>query len=160
MESELVILRPAPRWARLQLLGLLVLGVIGSAVAWAADGLQGALVASSIASLTLLASTLYYSYWLRRRAPRAVVATRQFVGVLELNGQRCYVPWDSVRAATHTTTVRGMRWRLETAAGRVEVLDIGVDPECWGALWRYLWPEVARRGRPVRVDAVSNTLFG
>jgi hypothetical protein len=88
-----------------------------------------------------------------------VVATREFLGFLDRTGQRRYVAWEDIRVATHATTLRGMRWRLDTAAGPVEVVDIGVDPQRWGTLWRFIWPEVARRGRPVRVDSVSNTLF-
>lgn len=159
MAMELVIIRPSGRWAVRQWAALAALAGAAAAAAWAADGPAAAAPVAALAGAVLLVAALYYAHWMRGRAPRAIVAAPEYLGVLDARGGRRLVLWASVRAARHATTLRGMGWCLETAAGRVSLLDIGVDPARWGVLWRYLWPQVARRGAPVRVDRLSNALY-
>jgi hypothetical protein len=54
MAADLVIIRPAGRCARLQLVIMLALGVVGTVLAWTADGPSGGVLAGAIAGVGLL----------------------------------------------------------------------------------------------------------
>jgi hypothetical protein len=159
MASSLVILRPSRRWLTIQLIVLAALAVVGVLAAWHADGRQGAIIAAAVAAVMLSMVWAGHTKWMRYYAPRAIVATDDYVATLSRTGERRYVRWDAVRRATHAATLLGMRWRLETPDACIILRDIGLDPNRWGELWRLLWVAVARRGGRVRVDAMSNALF-
>ena len=159
MASSLVILRPSRRWLTIQLIGLAALAVVVILAAWHADGPQGAIIATGIAAVMVSMVAAGHAEWMSHSAPRAIVATDDYVATLSRTGVRRYIRWDAVRQATHAATFLGMRWRLETPAECVILRDIGLDPDRWGDLWRVVWVAVARRGGRVRVDALSNALF-
>lgn len=159
MLSSLVILRPSRRWLTIQLIVLAALAVVAVLAAWRADGRQGAIIATAIAVVLVSMVSAGHAAWMRHSAPRAIVATDDYVATLSRTGERCYVRWDAVRRATHAATFLGMRWRLETPEHYLILRDVGIDPDRWGHLWRLLWVAVARRGGRVRVDALSDALF-
>ena len=159
MASSLVILRPSRRWLAIQLIALAGLAVVVVLAAWYADGPHGAIIATAIAAVMVSMVSAWHADWMRHSAPRAIVATDDYVATLSRTGERRYVPWDSVRRATHAATFLGMRWRLETPVDCLVLRDVGLDSARWGELWRVLWVAVARRGGRVRVDALSNALF-
>lgn len=93
--------------------------------------------------------------------------SRRWYGVLtpdglllrEVDGTRRRIQWQEVLATEHaTTTCRGMRWRLKLDEGWVEVRDVGIAPNRWGISWHAVVTEVGERGRPLRVDRISNML--
>ena len=159
MASSLVILRPSRRWLTIQLMALAALAVVVVLAAWRADGPQGAIIATAITAVMVSMASAAHVEWMRHSAPRAIVATGDYVATLSHTGERRYVQWDAVRRATHAATFLGMRWRLETPVDCLILRDVGLDPNRWGELWRVLWVAVARRGGRVRVDALSNALF-
>ena len=159
MESSMIILRPTPQVARFQLLALVGLAVIAVALGVVFGDRFGTVLIGVLSLLAVGGTGAYYRHWMQRQAPSALVATREYVAVLERTGERTYVPWATITAANHATTLRGMRWHLHTAGTLVTLRDIGIHADRWGLLWRIVWPEVARRGAPVHVDAVSNALF-
>ena len=159
MNRDPVIIRPRREWAFYQLAVLFAISLVAIAIAGRSDGISGAILAASIAALGLTISTMLYLHWMRRRSPRALVAHREFLAVLDARGERRYIPWSAIRAATHATTMSGMRWRLAIGDQSLILRDIGIDPERWGVLWRCIWQEVAAHDRSVRVDTISNALF-
>ena len=160
MEGGLIILRPRQRTAFLQLLALGGLAAGAVVLAMLLGERNTVFVVGVIATIAIGGTSAYYRYWLGWQAPQAIVATREYVAVLNRAGDRAYVPWPAITAANHATTVGGMRWYLHTADNVTTLCDIGLHSDRWGLLWRVIWPEVARRGAPVRVDAVGNALFG
>jgi hypothetical protein len=159
VDRDLVIIRPRAEWANYQLAVLFAIASVAIAIAGLRDGIPGAVLAASIAALGQTINTTFYSHWMRRRSPRALVAHRDFLAMLDASGERRYVPWTAIRAATHATTLGGMRWRLAIGDRPLILRDIGIAPERWGVLWRCIWQEVAACDRPVRVDTISNALF-
>jgi hypothetical protein len=154
----ILIIRPSRRWYHRQLASLAALAAAAVAAAWWADGRSGATVAAALGALGLIAAWSVQGHALQRGA-RALVADGEYLALLERSGRR-HLPWAAVRAARHTTTSEGMRWTLATEAGELTVGDVGVPPERWGDLWQVIVREVAGRGGDVRVDPLSDALFG
>ena len=159
MDSGLIILRPAAHVVRFQLLVLGALAVTAFGLVAAFGDRFNTILLGALILLMVVGIRAYYRRWMGRHSPAAIVATPEYVAVLDSAGQRIYVPWETITAANHATTVRGMRWHLQTAQTVVTLRDIGIHADRWGLLWRVVWPEVARRGAPVHVDALSNALF-
>lgn len=156
--GEELIIRRRRRWLGVQLISGLAIGICAIILAAMVDGFPGAALASVIAAGALLVMGIVQSQELRRH-PQALVATREYLGLLGPRGARRYIRWDEVIAARHSTSFRGMRWLLHTLHGAVAFADPGVDPDRWGLLWRWIARSVVEHRGQVRVDALSNSLF-
>ena len=94
-----------------------------------------------------------------RTAPRALIATPDYLALLSRNGDRRYVRWAEVSAARHKTSFKGMSWTLVSDTGKVFIADPGIDADRWGILWHVVTSCVLSHGGGVRVDAISNGLY-
>jgi hypothetical protein len=155
-----LIIRPGLRALQIQLLvGLLLAVSLGCAYAFFGDTpSQHPVVFVAIAVAYGAAAAAHY-LWLRARAPRAIVATFDYVGVLQHNGAHTRVPWSSITAANHGIDA-GMRWELLLTGGdRLILSDVGIDSARWGLLWVRIVRHAANSGAEVRVDPMSNMLY-
>jgi hypothetical protein len=99
-------------------------------------------------------------FWFRRNAPRAIVATDEFLGIIAHTGDQHRIVWSSIFSAVHSTEKLGMQWRLETlSSGTVVLRDIGIDSERWGLLRAAIVERVGRNGS-VLVDPLSEGIYG
>ena len=160
MDSRLIIIRPRWQAARSQLLSLLSL--VGASLALAASTSDRTMIiaVAVVGGVTVSGLAWFYRTWIRQRAPRAVVATPEYLAILWAGARRTYVPWASVAAANHATGLGGMRWYLDAVSEPVRLRDIGVPAARWRALWWAVGHGVAQSGAPVHVDPISNSLFG
>jgi hypothetical protein len=156
--NELLIIRPKARWARWQgASGIALAAVLVAGVGFSRGSVD--LLASILVIGTVLVAAMVYQWRLRQNGPQAIVATSEYLGLLAANGERRVLHWDAVGRAAHSTGFSGMRWKLRSRSGAIIVPDVGVDPDQWKRLWWRVGFEVSRRGAPVVVDRVSNTLF-
>ena len=160
MDSLLIIIRPTWRAARSQLLSLLALAGASLALAASTTDRTTIIGVVLISGVMMCGLAWFYRTWLKQYAPLGIVATPEYLAMLWPGARRTYVPWASVAAANHATTLGGMRWYLHAASGPVTLRDIGVSAARWGVFWWAVGQGVAQRGAPVRVDSISNALFG
>lgn len=156
--DSLLIIRPKVCWARWQAGAGIALAAAFVAGVWLADGSGGLPIAIGVAGSACVGAIAFQRH-LRLSGPRAIVATSEYLGLLAANGERHVLRWDAVQQAAHSTGLAGMRWKLRSPCGAVIVRDVGVDPEQWKRLWWQVGFEVSRRGGPVLVDRISDTLF-
>jgi hypothetical protein len=113
-----------------------------------------------VAGLALFAWTVAHVIWFRTRAPRAIVATDEFLGITRHGADQQRIPWSSIFSAVHSTGQLGMQWQLDIVPnGTVVLRDVGIDAGRWGVLRAIIIDSVGMHGN-VLVDPISEGIYG
>jgi hypothetical protein len=107
-----------------------------------------------------IAALVAYVIWFRRVAPRAIVASDDFLGITNHDGDQQKIPWSSIFLAAHSTKHLGMQWELDLMpAGQIILRDIGIAPERWGILRATIIEFAGRHGAGISVDPQSESIY-
>ncbi len=126
-----LIIRPRMRTIFVQLVaGFMMFCCTAAILQWIHHDMGGILWTLGIA---FFASVVAHIIWFRCNAPRAIVATDEFLGITTHGGDEQRIPWSSIFHAAHSTKSLGMKWDLDSIpAGPVVLRDIGIDAARWG----------------------------
>lgn len=107
-----------------------------------------------------IAALVAYVIWFRCVAPRAIVASEDFLGITNHHGDQQKIPWSSIFSAVHSTKHLGMQWELDLMpAGQIILRDIGIAPERWGILRAIIVEFSGRHGAGISVDSLSESIY-
>jgi hypothetical protein len=111
-------------------------------------------------AVAFLASVAAHLVWFRLKAPRAIVATDDFLGITTHGGEQQRISWSSVVLATHSTKQLGMQWELDLITSeRIILRDVGIDSRRWGLLRAAIIELAAGNGASVTVDPLSKGFY-
>jgi hypothetical protein len=154
-----LVIRPRMRMVGLQLgVGLALSCMIAGGLlffdhgSWPVISVLGIMFGTSVSAHVI---------WFRRIAPRAIIATDEFLGVIDRRGNQQRIPWSSIFRAVHSTKQLGMQWEMDLIpAGSTILRDIGIDPGRWGLLRTIIIEFAGRQGASVSVDPLSERVYG
>jgi len=110
--------------------------------------------------IAFLISALAHLSWFWRNAPRAIVATDEFLGFAAQGGDERRIPWSSIFRAAHSTRLLGMQWELDLfPTGPTILPDVGIDAGRWGTLRSVIIELAAKHGANVAVDPLSEGMY-
>jgi hypothetical protein len=154
-----LVIRPRMRMVGLQLgVGLAISCMIAGGLLFFDHGSWPVM---SVLGIVFCASVCAHVIWFRRIAPRAIVATDEFLGVIDRRGNQQRIPWSSIFSAAHSTKQLGMQWEMDLIpAGSSILRDIGIDAGRWGVLRTIIIKFAGRHGASVSVDPLSEGIYG
>jgi hypothetical protein len=154
-----LIFRPRLRVVWIQLLALLGLALGLGAILFLEKATQAPAILGVFGSSVLMALGAYM-IWFRRSAPRAIIATDEFLGITHHAGDQQRIAWSSIFSAVHSTKHMGMQWEIDLIpSGRVILRDIGIAPDRWGILRAVIIEFAANHGASISIDSLSESLY-
>ena len=150
-----LMIRPRKRMVVVQLLvGLLLMGGMAAIAGGRAPAIACAFGAGWIVWVVA------HIIWFRRNAPRAIVVTNDFIGIITRAGDESRVPWSSICSAVHSTKMLGMQWELDLIpSGGLNLRDIGISSGRWGILRATVIELVGSHGASILTDPLSEGMY-
>lgn len=153
-----LVIRPRRRMLAAQL--IVGLCIFEAMILWIRMAEHGSPLMTRLIAFAFVVSLGIHLIRFCRYAPRAIVATDEFLGITSHRGRQQRIQWPSIVLATYSTKLLGMQWELDlTGSERIILRDIGIDSRRWGLLRGVIVELAARNGAGVKVDSLSESIY-